>query len=97
LVGVNYQIGKDLTAEPPEDGYWTYMPICNTSGLKDADGNVVVYKAYGGLRLKKFLDAFPQIDAQGNPVANTFSICNADFSNAMLQIGGTIVNKLATD
>jgi hypothetical protein len=45
--------------------------------ITSADGNI--YKAYGGLRLKKFLDAFQKTNPQGT-VQNTFSLCDADFT-----------------
>jgi len=45
---------------------------------KSADGNI--YKAYGGLRLKKFVDAF-------GDKGQVFSICNSDSPNAMTQTG----------
>ena len=38
------------------------MPICTVPSIKSADGNI--YKAYGGLRLKKFLDAFQKTDSR---------------------------------
>jgi len=90
-----YRIGKDATSRPlPYDTYWDYMPICSVPGAaQDKQGNI--YKAYGGLRLKKFLDAFKtQKDAQGNVVPNVFSICNSNFTDAMTQIGNAIVNVL---
>jgi hypothetical protein len=75
-----YQIGKDPTAPSPQDTLWDYLPICEIPSIASADGNL--YKAYGGLRLKKFLDAFRKTDFNG-PVLNTFSICSTDFVPAM--------------
>ena len=74
-----YQIGIDTSSLPaPQNTYWDYMPICRVDSIRSADGNI--YKAYGGLRLKRFIDAF---GANGQ----TFSICNQDFTDAMTQIG----------
>jgi hypothetical protein len=61
------------------------MPICSDPAQKSNDGNI--YKAYGGLRLKRFIDAF-------GDRGQTFSICNSDFTNAMKQIGDAIVQVL---
>jgi hypothetical protein len=83
---VQYQIGVDPTSLPvPQNTYWDYMPICSVPSIRSADGNI--YKAYGGLRLKKFIDAF---GAHGQH----FSICNNDFSPAMTQIGQAIAQVL---
>jgi len=91
-----YRIGKDLTVPTPQDTYWDYLPICTIpDSPKDSAGNI--YKAYGGLRLKAFLDAFNQKDAEGNIQPNMFSICNSDFTDAMKQIGNAIVNVLKPD
>jgi hypothetical protein len=88
-----YQIGIDPTSRPkPQDTYWDYMPICGVPSIESSDGNI--YKAYGGLRLKKFLDAFEKTDTQGNPVQNTFSICDSDFTHAMTQIANAVVQVL---
>jgi hypothetical protein len=85
---VLYQIGKDATSlPPPQNTYWDYMPICSVPTQMAADGNI--YKAYGGLRLKKFIDGF---GANGQ----TFSICNSDFSNAMTQVGDVIAQTMTT-
>ena len=82
---VNYQIGIDTTSLPaPQNTYWDYMPICSIPSIQSADGNI--YKAYGGLRLKKFLDAFQKTYTTG-PGQNTFSLCDDDFTTAMTQIG----------
>jgi hypothetical protein len=81
-----YRIGVDTTSLPaPQNTYWDYMPICWNPTVKSADGNI--YKAYGGLRLKKFVDGF------GNNGAH-FSICSNDFSPAMTQIGTAIAQAL---
>jgi hypothetical protein len=95
LVGVEtsdqYQIGIDATSLPvPQNTYWDYMPICTVPSIQSpAGGNI--YKAYGGLRLKKFIDAFQKADIGGNPVQNTFSLCDADFTGAMTQIANAVV------
>jgi hypothetical protein len=82
----NYRIDKDPTSLPEsQQKLWDYMPICQDPNQKSADGNI--YKAYGGLRLKKFIDAFA---GKGK----AFSICNSDFSGAMKQIGDAIVQVL---
>jgi len=82
----NYRIDKDATSLPASQGnLWDYMPICSIPSQKSADGNI--YKAYGGLRLKKFVDAF-------GDKGQVFSICNSDFTNAMIQIGNAIVQVL---
>ena len=82
----NYRIDKDATSLPASQAnLWDYMPICTIPSQKSTDGNI--YKAYGGLRLKKFIDAF------GNR-GQTFSICNPDFTNAMTQIGNGMVQVL---
>jgi hypothetical protein len=84
---VNFTIGVDTTSlPPPQNTYWDYMPICTIPSQKSADGNI--YRAYGGLRLKKFIDAYKRDDP------NTFSICNSDFTSAMTQIGNAIVKVL---
>jgi hypothetical protein len=87
VAGVQYQIGKDSTALSPQDTLWGYMPICSVPTIKSADGNI--YKAYGGLRLKKFIDSF---GANGQH----FSICNSDFSDAMIRIGAAIVQAMGS-
>jgi hypothetical protein len=85
---VNFTIGVDTTSlPPPQNTYWDYMPICTIPSQKSADGNI--YRAYGGLRLKKFIDAYKKDNDQ-----NTFSICNSDFTSAMTQIGNAIVKVL---
>jgi hypothetical protein len=85
LTGVKYRIDTDPTYIPTSmTTLWDYIPICSIPTLKSADGNV--YKAYGGLRLKKFIDGF---DANGK----TYSICNNDFTDAMTQIAQAIVQK----
>jgi hypothetical protein len=92
LSAAQYQIGIDTTSLPsPANTEWDYMPICKVDSIKSADGNI--YKAYGGLRLKKFLDAFQKTNPQGT-VQNTFSLCNADFTTAMQQIANAIVQVL---
>jgi hypothetical protein len=74
-----YQIGKDATSLPvAQQSLWDYMPVCSIPDQKSTDGNI--YKAYGGLRLKKFIDAF-------GDKGQTFSICNSDFTEAMVQVG----------
>jgi hypothetical protein len=84
-----YQIGVDPTSlPPPQNTYWDYMPICTIPSQRSADGNI--YKAYGGLRLKKFIDAYGQHGQH-------FSICNSDFTGAVTQIGKTIVRTLTAD
>jgi hypothetical protein len=92
VVSDRYAIGKDATSIKGQDQVWDYMPICTIPSITSMDGNI--YKAYGGLRLKKFLDAFEKNDAQGNPIPNTFSICNSDFTPAMTQIGQAIAKVL---
>jgi hypothetical protein len=89
LDGVKYEIGKDTTSKPDEQQkLWDYMPICKVPNQESADGNI--YKAYGGFRLKKFLDAFKHEEE-----ANVFSICNKDnFSDAMARIGKVIAKRL---
>jgi hypothetical protein len=86
LSNVRYQYGKDSTSMPAQlQTLWDYMPICKLD-QKSADGNV--YKGYGGLRLKKFIDAFKGDEK------NVFSICDNDFTVAMTQIGNAIAQKL---
>jgi hypothetical protein len=87
LSGHEYRIDKDLTSMPPEQQkLWDYMPICTLPDQKSAEGNI--YKAYGGFRLKKFIDGF------GNN-GQVYSICNpAAFPNAMQQIGSALVRKI---
>ena len=75
-----YQIGKDSTAPSPQDTLWDYLPICE--GPPDASAEGKVYKAYGGLRLKQFIDAYKKGYDE-----NASSICNSDFTAAMVQIG----------
>ncbi|HJX64057.1 MAG TPA: hypothetical protein VJ860_08900 [Polyangia bacterium] len=82
----NYRIDKDATSLPDsQKNLWDYMPICWDPNQKSADNNI--YKAYGGLRLKQFVDAFGE-------KGQVFSICNSDFTNAMVQIGNAIVQVL---
>jgi hypothetical protein len=84
-----YRIDKDPTSLPPgQQKIWDYMPICQDPNQQAADGNI--YKAYGGLRLKKF------IDAHGDN-GKVFSICNPDFSDAMTQTGNALVHAMAGD
>ena len=81
-----WRIAKDPTSLPtPQDTLWDYMPICTVPAQKSADGNI--YKAYGGLRLKKFIDAY-------GDNGKVFSICNSNFTDAMIQIGNAIVQVL---
>jgi hypothetical protein len=83
---VLYQIGVDATSlPPPQNTYWDYMPICTIPSQRSADGNI--YKAYGGLRLKKFIDGFGEH-------GQTSSICNADLTSAMTQIGDAIARPM---
>ena len=83
-----YQIGIDTSSLPvPQNTYWDYMPICQIPSMKSSDGNI--YKAYGGLRLKKFIDAF---GANGQ----TYSICNSSFFSAMAQIGAAMMAKVVS-
>jgi hypothetical protein len=85
-VSDQYRIDRDATSLPPgQQNLWDYMPICWDPAQKSADGNI--YKAYGGLRLKQFIDAF-------GTHGQTFSICNSNFANAMQQIGNAIVQLL---
>jgi hypothetical protein len=95
LANTKYEIGKDATSIKGQQDLWDYMPICSIPSQKAAsDKNV--YKAYGGLRLKKFVDYFQRLGEDGKtPVVNTFSICKSDFSDAMTQIG-TAIGKLLT-
>jgi hypothetical protein len=82
----NYRIDKDATSLPDsQKNLWDYMPICAIPSQKSADNNI--YKAYGGFRLKKFVDGF-------GDKGKVFSICNSDFSGAMKQIGDAIVQVL---
>ena len=82
----NYRIDKDATSLPASQGnLWDYMPICSIPSQTSADGNI--YKAYGGLRLKKFVDAF-------GDKGQVFSICNSDFTNAMTQTGSDLVQAM---
>ena len=67
-----YQIGRDPTAPSPQDTLWDYLPICTGPSTISARGNT--YKAYGGLRLKQFIDAFN---------GTAFNICNDEFANAI--------------
>jgi hypothetical protein len=92
-----YRIGIDTTSRPqPQDTYWDYMPICSIPSITTAGdpANANIYKVYGGLRLKQFLDAFQKTDLQHNPIQNTFSLCNADFTNAMTAIANAIAQVL---
>ena len=77
-----YRIDKDATSAPASQAtLWDYMPTCLDPARKAPDGNI--YKAYGGLRLKQFIDSY---GANGQ----TFSICNSDFTNALTRIGQSI-------
>lgn len=85
-----YRIDKDTTSVPAmQQNLWDYMPVCQVPDVKSADGNI--YKAYGGLRLKKFLDAF-NLEARSED--NVYSICNPDFSDAMTKIGESIAGVI---
>jgi hypothetical protein len=88
LIEIEYQIGKDSTSLPvPQNTYWDYMPICTVPTIVSPyDGNI--YKAHGGLRLKRFVDAFG-----GNGAV--YSICNADFTLAMQAFGAKLHDTLA--
>jgi hypothetical protein len=87
-----YRINKDSTSIKGQDQLWDYMPICTIPTQTSADGNI--YKAYGGLRLQKFVDAFKRNDPKGVPMQNVFSICNSDFTSAMTQIGKAIASVM---
>ena len=83
LSGVQYQIGKDVSAPSPQDTLWDYLPICEVPSITSPDGNI--YKAYGGLRLKQFIDGFRYNGAH-------FSICNTDFTYAMTMFGSAMID-----
>jgi hypothetical protein len=86
LSGVEYRIDKDLTASTPDmREVWDYMPICSVPTIKTLDGSI--YKAYGGLRMKKFIDGF-------GDHGKTYSICDSDLSSTMTQIGDSIGRTL---
>jgi hypothetical protein len=86
---VQYQIGKDSTSLPvSQQNLWDYMPICTVPSIRSADGNI--YKAYGGLRLKKFIDAF-------GDNGKVFSICNPEFTGAMTQTGNVLASAMTSD
>jgi hypothetical protein len=85
-INANYRIDKDTTSLPAsQQNLWDYMPICQDPNQKSADGNI--YKAYGGLRLKKFIDAF-------GDNGKAFSICNSDFTGALTQIGNALAAQV---
>jgi hypothetical protein len=92
IVSDKYEIGKDATSKKGQELLWDYMPICKVPSQTSADGNI--YKAYGGLRLKEFVDSFQKTNSSGVPIRNTFSICKSDFTDAMTQIGQAIANVL---
>jgi hypothetical protein len=92
LANTKYQIGKDPTSLKGQQNLWDYMPICSIPSQISADGNI--YKAYGGLRLKEFVDSFKRNNSSGLPVQNTFSICKSNFTDAMTQIGQAIAKVL---
>ena len=90
IVSDKYEIGEDATSINGQQNMLDYMPICEIPSQKSADGNI--YKAYGGLRLKQFLDAFRRTYDDGSPSQTTFSICKLDFTMAMTQIGDNMMN-----
>ena len=90
IVSDKYEIGKDATSINGQNLLWDYMPICEIPSQRAADGSI--YKAYGGLRVKQFLDAFRRYDSENVPLDNTFSICKLDFTMAMTQIGDDMMN-----
>jgi hypothetical protein len=92
LANTKYQIGKDATSIKGQQNLWDYMPICSIPSQNSADGNI--YKAYGGLRLKEFVDSFQRTGEDGRVIANAFSICKANFTDAMKQIGHAIAKVL---
>jgi hypothetical protein len=92
LANTKYQIGKDTTSIKGQEAYWDYMPICKIPSQTSSDTNI--YKAYGGLRLKEFVDSFKRIDQDGKEMVNTFSICKSNFTDAMKQIGQAIAKVL---
>jgi hypothetical protein len=89
VVSSQYQIGKDATSIKGMQNLWDYMPICKIPSQKSNDGNI--YKAYGGLRLKKFVDYFRRTDSDGVSIQNTFSICKSNFMDAMRMLGSTMI------
>jgi hypothetical protein len=89
VVSSQYQIGKDATSIKGQPSLWDYMPICKIPSQKSNDGNI--YKAYGGLRLKKFVDYFKRTDSGSLAIQNTFSICKSNFADAMTQLGSSLV------
>jgi hypothetical protein len=92
LANTKYQIGKDPTSIKGQENLWDYMPICSIPSQNSADGNI--YKAYGGLRLKEFVDSFKRTGSGGVAIQNTFSICKSNFTDAMTQIGQAIARAL---
>ena len=89
VVSSQYQIGKDATSMKGLQNLWDYMPICKIPSQKSNDGNI--YKAYGGLRLKKFVDAFKRTGPDGKDTVNTFSICKSNFTDALRMFGSTLI------
>jgi hypothetical protein len=82
LIGVQYRIDKDPTSMPVEQQkLWDIMPICTLPNVKAPDGNI--YKAYGGLRLKRFIEGF---GANGR----VYSLCEPDLAPVMTEIGNRI-------
>jgi hypothetical protein len=92
LANTKYEIGKDATSIKGQQNLWDYMPICSIPSQSSADGNI--YKAYGGFRLKEFVDTFKRNDGGGVAIQNTFSICKSNFTDAMTQIGQAIARVL---
>jgi hypothetical protein len=92
LANTKYQIGKDATSIKGQQDLWDYMPICKIPSQTSSDTNI--YKAYGGLRLKEFVDSFKRIGENGKEMVNTFSICKSNFTDAMKQIGQAIAKVL---
>jgi hypothetical protein len=87
LSNVQYRIDRDVTSMPVEQQkLWDYMPICSNPNEMSSDGNI--YKAYGGFRLKKFIDGF-------GSSGQVHSICNLEsFANAMQLFGNALARRL---
>ena len=89
VVSNQYQIGKDSTSQPPQQqNLWDYMPICEIPSITSGDGNI--YKAYGGLRHKEFIDAY-------GVNGTYYSICSSDFTGPMAQLSGGGVGMTPQD
>jgi hypothetical protein len=90
-----YRIDKVPNPTTGQPDIFDYWPICydpTKPGPLDETGaynrEAAGLGAFGGLRIQAFLDKFPKENALA------FSVCETDYSRAMIQIGDTLKKRM---